>query len=210
MANVLKFSRESLKHAYLPLTRIRGLHTLQLTYKLNVSSWLGYVNAPTNYVCGGIDIHMYLYASLQREINHWNNVALGKLRVWWLACWKFLYFQVESTLAMQNLQPKIKAIQERYKGNQVSVILHYCNVFTWTIVCSSWIWTNSGTFLAHLLRSTLIFWGPMWICDSSECIIWLIYIKMSRYIAIVVKGVNLSYYNEHKKLECNSLLLLYF
>ena len=27
--------------------------------------------------------------------------------------------QVESTLAMQNLQPKIKAIQERYKGNQV-------------------------------------------------------------------------------------------
>ncbi|URE36014.1 Inner membrane protein albino3 [Musa troglodytarum] len=26
--------------------------------------------------------------------------------------------QVESTLAMQNLQPKIKAIQERYKGNQ--------------------------------------------------------------------------------------------
>ncbi|KAL5714515.1 hypothetical protein ACHQM5_016464 [Ranunculus cassubicifolius] len=27
--------------------------------------------------------------------------------------------QVESTLAMQNLQPKIKAIQERYAGNQV-------------------------------------------------------------------------------------------
>lgn len=27
--------------------------------------------------------------------------------------------QVESTLAMQNLQPKLKAIQERYKGNQV-------------------------------------------------------------------------------------------
>jgi len=28
--------------------------------------------------------------------------------------------QVESTLAMQNLQPKIKAIQERYAGNQVN------------------------------------------------------------------------------------------
>lgn len=27
--------------------------------------------------------------------------------------------QVESTLAMQNLQPKTKAIQERYAGNQV-------------------------------------------------------------------------------------------
>ena len=31
----------------------------------------------------------------------------------------FCSMQVESTLAMQNLQPKIKAIQERYKGNQV-------------------------------------------------------------------------------------------
>ncbi|KAL2328740.1 hypothetical protein Fmac_022167 [Flemingia macrophylla] len=29
--------------------------------------------------------------------------------------------QVESTLAMQNLQPKIKAIQERYAGNQAGV-----------------------------------------------------------------------------------------
>ncbi|XP_012853117.1 PREDICTED: inner membrane protein ALBINO3, chloroplastic-like [Erythranthe guttata] len=29
--------------------------------------------------------------------------------------------QVESTLAMQNLQPKIKAIQQRYAGNQVSI-----------------------------------------------------------------------------------------
>ncbi|KAK4492044.1 hypothetical protein RD792_002834 [Penstemon davidsonii] len=29
--------------------------------------------------------------------------------------------QVESTMAMQNLQPKIKAIQQRYAGNQVSI-----------------------------------------------------------------------------------------
>ncbi|KAJ0021636.1 hypothetical protein Pint_32348 [Pistacia integerrima] len=32
--------------------------------------------------------------------------------------------QVESTLAMQNLQPKIKAIQQRYAGNQVRHILN--------------------------------------------------------------------------------------
>ncbi|KAL5130206.1 Inner membrane protein PPF-1, chloroplastic [Glycine soja] len=33
--------------------------------------------------------------------------------------------QVESTLAMQNLQPKIKAIQDRYAGNQVRDVVGY-------------------------------------------------------------------------------------
>lgn len=36
-----------------------------------------------------------------------------------------LYVKVESTLAMQNLQPTIKAIQERYKGNQVMYIFYF-------------------------------------------------------------------------------------
>ncbi|XP_062015028.1 inner membrane protein PPF-1, chloroplastic [Rosa rugosa] len=37
--------------------------------------------------------------------------------------------QVESTLAMQNLQPKIKAIQERYKGNQERIQLETSRLY---------------------------------------------------------------------------------
>ncbi|XP_072976003.1 inner membrane protein PPF-1, chloroplastic isoform X1 [Typha angustifolia] len=37
--------------------------------------------------------------------------------------------QVESTLAMQNLQPKIKAIQERYKGNQERIQLETARLY---------------------------------------------------------------------------------
>ncbi|KAJ8439892.1 hypothetical protein Cgig2_003958 [Carnegiea gigantea] len=37
--------------------------------------------------------------------------------------------QVESTLAMQNLQPKIKAIQERYAGNQERVQLETSRLY---------------------------------------------------------------------------------
>ncbi|KAJ6842895.1 inner membrane protein PPF-1, chloroplastic-like [Iris pallida] len=38
--------------------------------------------------------------------------------------------QVESTLAMQNLQPKIKAIQGRYKGNQERIQLETSRLYT--------------------------------------------------------------------------------
>ncbi|XP_058729909.1 inner membrane protein PPF-1, chloroplastic isoform X2 [Vicia villosa] len=38
--------------------------------------------------------------------------------------------QVESTLAMQNLQPKIKAIQERYAGNQERIQLETSRLYT--------------------------------------------------------------------------------
>ncbi|KAK1312108.1 hypothetical protein QJS10_CPA07g00221 [Acorus calamus] len=38
--------------------------------------------------------------------------------------------QVESTLAMQNLQPKIKAIQQRYKGNQERIQLETSRLYT--------------------------------------------------------------------------------
>ncbi|XP_052186565.1 inner membrane protein PPF-1, chloroplastic [Diospyros lotus] len=37
--------------------------------------------------------------------------------------------QVESTMAMQNLQPKIKAIQERYKGNQERIQLETSRLY---------------------------------------------------------------------------------
>ncbi|KAI5322034.1 hypothetical protein L3X38_031106 [Prunus dulcis] len=37
--------------------------------------------------------------------------------------------QVESTLAMQNLQPKLKAIQERYKGNQERIQLETSRLY---------------------------------------------------------------------------------
>ncbi|WOL14891.1 inner membrane protein PPF-1, chloroplastic-like [Canna indica] len=37
--------------------------------------------------------------------------------------------QVESTLAMQNLQPKLKAIQERYKGNQERIQLETARLY---------------------------------------------------------------------------------
>jgi len=37
--------------------------------------------------------------------------------------------QVESSLAMQNLQPKIKAIQERYKGNQERIQLETSRLY---------------------------------------------------------------------------------
>ncbi|KAG6482029.1 inner membrane protein PPF-1, chloroplastic-like [Zingiber officinale] len=37
--------------------------------------------------------------------------------------------QVESTLAMQSLQPKIKAIQERYKGNQERIQLETARLY---------------------------------------------------------------------------------
>ncbi|RRT46347.1 hypothetical protein B296_00054517 [Ensete ventricosum] len=37
--------------------------------------------------------------------------------------------QVESTLAMQNLQPKIKAIQERYAGNQERIQLETARLY---------------------------------------------------------------------------------
>ncbi|RWW56329.1 hypothetical protein BHE74_00036959 [Ensete ventricosum] len=37
--------------------------------------------------------------------------------------------QVESTLGMQNLQPKIKAIQERYKGNQEIIQLETSRLY---------------------------------------------------------------------------------
>ena len=37
--------------------------------------------------------------------------------------------QVESTLAMQNLQPKIKAIQERYKGDQERIQLETARLY---------------------------------------------------------------------------------
>ncbi|GAB4824378.1 Inner membrane protein PPF-1, chloroplastic [Ancistrocladus abbreviatus] len=37
--------------------------------------------------------------------------------------------QVESTLAMQNLQPKIKAIQERYAGNQEKIQLETARLY---------------------------------------------------------------------------------
>lgn len=33
--------------------------------------------------------------------------------------------QVESTMAMRSLQPQIKAIQERYAGDQVRIAMHY-------------------------------------------------------------------------------------
>ncbi|XP_076946373.1 inner membrane protein ALBINO3, chloroplastic-like [Bidens hawaiensis] len=38
--------------------------------------------------------------------------------------------QVESTLAMQNLQPKIKAIQQRYAGNQERIQLETSRLYT--------------------------------------------------------------------------------
>ncbi|XP_076892368.1 inner membrane protein PPF-1, chloroplastic-like [Bidens hawaiensis] len=38
--------------------------------------------------------------------------------------------QVESTLAMQNLQPKIKAIQQRYAGNQEKIQLETSRLYT--------------------------------------------------------------------------------
>jgi YidC/Oxa1 family membrane protein insertase len=37
--------------------------------------------------------------------------------------------QVESTLAMQNSQPKIKAIQERYKGDQERIQLETVRLY---------------------------------------------------------------------------------
>jgi YidC/Oxa1 family membrane protein insertase len=37
--------------------------------------------------------------------------------------------QVESTLAMQNSQPKIKAIQERYKGDQERIQLETARLY---------------------------------------------------------------------------------
>lgn len=44
--------------------------------------------------------------------------------------------QVESTLAMQNLQPKIKAIQKRYAGNQVRHILFWLYLIRVSLVGS--------------------------------------------------------------------------
>ena len=38
--------------------------------------------------------------------------------------------QVESTMAMQNLQPKIKAIQQRYAGNQERIQLETSRLYT--------------------------------------------------------------------------------
>lgn len=38
-------------------------------------------------------------------------------------------WQVESTLNMQNLQPKIKAIQERYKGDQERIQLETARLY---------------------------------------------------------------------------------
>lgn len=39
------------------------------------------------------------------------------------------FYQVESTLAMQNLQPKLKAIQGRYKGDQERIQLETARLY---------------------------------------------------------------------------------
>ncbi|KAG0580811.1 hypothetical protein KC19_4G201400 [Ceratodon purpureus] len=46
-----------------------------------------------------------------------------------LATYPLTKKQVESTLAMQNLQPKIKAIQERYKGDQERIQLETARLY---------------------------------------------------------------------------------
>jgi len=56
-------------------------------------------------------------------LTHLNSrpISGSQLWIWSIDCWVSRLFQVESTLAMQNLQPQIKAIQQRYAGNQVCI-----------------------------------------------------------------------------------------
>jgi hypothetical protein len=64
--------------------------------------------------------------------------------------------QVESTLAMQNLQPKIKAIQERYKGDQERIQLETARLYKQAGVnplagalTSEFGWLNDAQCLQH-------------------------------------------------------------
>lgn len=78
--------------------------------------------------------------------------------------------QVESTLAMQNLQPKIKAIQERYAGNQVCSVPSCLCMFSFPFYENLIHASGSGSFLmAFLFFSFCVdfysykLWEVLWI-----------------------------------------------
>ncbi|KAK9170511.1 hypothetical protein Syun_002651 [Stephania yunnanensis] len=73
--------------------------------------------------------------------------------------------QVESTLAMQNLQPKIKAIQERYKGNQgvERIQLETSRLYKQAGVNPLAVWIGLYQALSNVANEGLLTEGFFWI-----------------------------------------------
>ncbi|BBH04820.1 63 kDa inner membrane family protein [Prunus dulcis] len=85
--------------------------------------------------------------------------------------------QVESTLAMQNLQPKLKAIQERYKGNQERIQLETSRLYRQAGVnplagclptlATIPVWIGLYQALSNVANEGLLtegfFWIPLWV-----------------------------------------------
>ncbi|GER37208.1 inner membrane protein [Striga asiatica] len=81
--------------------------------------------------------------------------------------------QVESTLAMQNLQPKLKAIQQRYAGNQERIQLETSRLYTQAGV-NPWagclptlatipVWIGLYQALSNVANEGLLTEGFLWI-----------------------------------------------
>uniref|UniRef100_A0A6N2K4E5 Membrane insertase YidC/Oxa/ALB C-terminal domain-containing protein n=1 Tax=Salix viminalis TaxID=40686 RepID=A0A6N2K4E5_SALVM len=81
--------------------------------------------------------------------------------------------QVESTLAMQNLQPKIKAIQQRYAGNQERIQLETSRLYRqagvnplagcFPTLATIPVWIGLYQALSNVANEKVSFGSPLWV-----------------------------------------------